>query len=101
VQNLVPIPRELKFMFSIRDKAMVVYELDNGSWVNNPRWDKIKIENYEVISLCNLFVDDYISELSQSGINLINSFYTKLIDSVGIDDKDQDVKSIVDYISKS
>lgn len=88
-------------MFSIRDKAMVVYELDNGSWVNNPRWDKIKIENYEVISLCNLFVDDYISELSQRGINLIASFYTKLIDSVGIDDKDQDIKSIVDYISKS
>ena len=88
-------------MFSIRDKAMVVSELDNGSWVNNPRWDKIKIENYEVISLCNLFVDDYISELSQRGINLKNSFYTKLIDSVGIDDNDQDIKSIVDYISKS
>lgn len=88
-------------MFSIRDKAMVVYELDNGSWVNNPRWDKIKIENYEVISLCNLFVDDYISELSQRGINHINVFYTKLLDSVGIDDKDQDIKSIVDYISKS
>ena len=87
--------------FSIRDKALVVSELDNGSWVNNPRWDKNKIENYEVISLCNLFVNDYISELSQTGIDLINSFYTKLLDSVGIDDKDQDIKSIVDYISKS
>ena len=88
-------------MFSIQDKAMVVSELDNGSWVNNPKWDKIKIENYEVISLCNLFVEDYISELSQRGINLIDVFYTKLLDSVGIDDKDQDVKSIVDYISKT
>jgi hypothetical protein len=84
---------------TIEEKIEVLSRFDNEIGIGVERWDDIRILNDAGFPLANLMLTGAIEKLSEVGIKIINETFDDLMKNANIDPTDQDVESILNWLS--
>jgi hypothetical protein len=84
---------------TIEEKIEVLSRFDNEIGIGVERWDNIRIVNDAGFPLANLMLTGAIEKLSEVGIKIINETFDDLMKNASIDPADQDVESILNWLS--
>jgi hypothetical protein len=84
---------------TIEEKIEILSTFDNEIGVGVERWDNVRIVNDAGFPLANLMFTGAIEKLSEVGVRIINETFDDLMKNADIDPADQDVDSILTWLS--